>query len=124
MVRIIIKGGVWKVSIVVLCVAYNSILTMVQNTEDEVLKAAIAKYGKNQWSVASNGTVACVVLTHPWTLGPAFLRFSFERPQSNVKLAGTNGWIPPSKRLSGQRYVLFSDSVAVLVAEPPLAGGR
>jgi hypothetical protein len=22
-----------------------------QNTEDEVLKAAIAKYGKNQWSV-------------------------------------------------------------------------
>ncbi|KIK92662.1 hypothetical protein PAXRUDRAFT_26637 [Paxillus rubicundulus Ve08.2h10] len=31
MVRIIIKGGVWK------------------NTEDEVLKAAIAKYGKNQW---------------------------------------------------------------------------
>lgn len=29
--RIIIKGGVWK------------------NTEDEVLKAAIAKYGKNQW---------------------------------------------------------------------------
>jgi hypothetical protein len=33
MVRIIIKGGVWK------------------NTEDEVLKAAIAKYGKNQWQV-------------------------------------------------------------------------
>ncbi|GAW07510.1 Pre-mRNA-splicing factor CEF1 [Lentinula edodes] len=33
MVRIIIKGGVWK------------------NTEDEVLKAAIAKYGKNQWRV-------------------------------------------------------------------------
>jgi len=24
----------------------------VQNTEDEVLKAAIAKYGKNQWYVA------------------------------------------------------------------------
>jgi hypothetical protein len=23
--------------------------TYVQNTEDEVLKAAIAKYGKNQW---------------------------------------------------------------------------
>jgi hypothetical protein len=31
MVRILVKGGVWK------------------NTEDEVLKAAIAKYGKNQW---------------------------------------------------------------------------
>ncbi|KAH9174252.1 pre-mRNA splicing factor component-domain-containing protein [Lactarius sanguifluus] len=34
MVRIIIKGGVWK--------------------EDEVLKAAIAKYGKNQWARISS----------------------------------------------------------------------
>ncbi|KFD56977.1 hypothetical protein M514_02234 [Trichuris suis] len=32
MVRVIIKGGVWR------------------NTEDEVLKAAVMKYGKNQWS--------------------------------------------------------------------------
>ncbi|VDN20428.1 unnamed protein product [Gongylonema pulchrum] len=32
MVRVIIKGGVWR------------------NTEDEILKAAIMKYGKNQWS--------------------------------------------------------------------------
>ena len=32
MVRIFIKGGVWS------------------NTEDEVLKAAVMKYGKNQWS--------------------------------------------------------------------------
>lgn len=32
MVRVVIKGGVWK------------------NTEDEILKAAIMKYGKNQWS--------------------------------------------------------------------------
>jgi hypothetical protein len=33
----------------------NSLLTYmcIQNTEDEVLKAAIAKYGKNQWSVLS-----------------------------------------------------------------------
>ncbi|ESK88419.1 hypothetical protein Moror_14741 [Moniliophthora roreri MCA 2997] len=36
MPRIIIKGGVWK------------------NTEDEVLKAAIAKYGKNQWARISS----------------------------------------------------------------------
>ncbi|PVF95849.1 hypothetical protein CPB86DRAFT_558229 [Serendipita vermifera] len=36
MVRIIIKAGVWK------------------NTEDEVLKAAIAKYGKNQWARISS----------------------------------------------------------------------
>jgi pre-mRNA-splicing factor CDC5/CEF1 len=29
--RIIVKGGVWR------------------NTEDEILKAAVMKYGKNQW---------------------------------------------------------------------------
>jgi hypothetical protein len=49
MVRIIIKGGVWKVSIVSLTWISGS--NSAQNTEDEVLKAAIAKYGKNQWSV-------------------------------------------------------------------------
>jgi len=32
MVRIFIKGGVWK------------------NSEDEILKAAVMKYGKQQWS--------------------------------------------------------------------------
>ena len=32
MVRIMIKGGVWR------------------NTEDEIMKAAVMKYGKNQWS--------------------------------------------------------------------------
>ena len=36
MVRIIVKGGVWK------------------NTEDEILKAAISKYGKNQWARISS----------------------------------------------------------------------
>ncbi|KAG0201101.1 Pre-mRNA-splicing factor cef1 [Mortierella sp. NVP41] len=34
--RIIIKGGVWK------------------NTEDEILKAAVSKYGKNQWARISS----------------------------------------------------------------------
>ena len=34
--RIIIKGGVWK------------------NTEDEILKAAVMKYGKNQWARISS----------------------------------------------------------------------
>ena len=34
--RILIKGGVWK------------------NTEDEILKAAVMKYGKNQWSRISS----------------------------------------------------------------------
>ena len=34
--RIMIKGGVWK------------------NTKDEILKAAVMKYGKNQWSRISS----------------------------------------------------------------------
>ena len=34
--RIMIRGGVWK------------------NTEDEILKAAVMKYGKNQWSRISS----------------------------------------------------------------------
>ena len=33
--------------------AFIYLLPIVQNTEDEVLKAAIAKYGKNQWYVYS-----------------------------------------------------------------------
>ena len=39
--RIQIKGGVWK------------------NTEDEILKAAVMKYGKNQWP-----RIASVSYTH------------------------------------------------------------
>ncbi|ODO02037.1 pre-mRNA-splicing factor CEF1 [Cryptococcus wingfieldii CBS 7118] len=35
-VRVIVKGGVWR------------------NTEDEILKAAISKYGKNQWARISS----------------------------------------------------------------------
>lgn len=34
--KFIIKGGVWK------------------NTEDEILKAAVSKYGKNQWARISS----------------------------------------------------------------------
>ena len=97
---------------------YNSFHNLVQNTEDEVLKAAIAKYGKNQWSVASNARVA---LYSYLTLGPAYLRSSFERRRSNVRLAGTNGWIPPSKRPNGQRCVRsLTQSPFSLVAEARL----
>ena len=101
-----------------LCYVYNSFHKLVQNTEDEVLKAAIAKYGKNQWSVASNARVA---LYSYLTLGPAYLRSSFERRRSNVRLAGTNGWIPPSKRPNGQRCVRsLTQSPFSLVAEARL----
>lgn len=47
MVRVIIKGGVWKnteVSCKSSCFHKN------KTFQDEILKAAIMKYGKNQWS--------------------------------------------------------------------------
>ncbi|KAH9999036.1 pre-mRNA splicing factor component-domain-containing protein [Russula vinacea] len=65
MVRIIIKGGVWK------------------NTEDEVLKAAIAKYGKNQWARISSLLV--------------------RKTPKQCKARWYEWWIPPSKRPNGQR---------------------
>lgn len=34
--KVLIKGGIWK------------------NTEDEILKAAVSKYGKNQWARISS----------------------------------------------------------------------
>ena len=36
MVRFVAKGGIWK------------------NSEDEILKAAVMKYGKNQWARVSS----------------------------------------------------------------------
>ena len=54
--RYILKGGVWK------------------NTEDEILKAAVMKYGLNQWL--------------------AFLRCSFENQQLNAKPDGKRFQIP------------------------------
>jgi hypothetical protein len=38
-VRILTKGGVWK------------------NTEDEILKASVMKYGKNEWAVRVHLTI-------------------------------------------------------------------
>jgi len=73
MVRILVKGGVWK------------------NTEDEVLKAAIAKYGKNQWYVGL--VVAHFVLLTNWTsvAGLVSRLFSSVRRRSNARRVGTNG---------------------------------
>ena len=56
MPRVMIKGGVWR------------------NTEDEIMKAAVMKYGKNQWSrIASllhrKSAKQCkVMLFQFWTL--------------------------------------------------------
>lgn len=61
--RIMIKGGVWK------------------NTEDEILKAAVMKYGKNQWARISSLLVRksakqCKARWYEW-LDPSIKKVSF-----------------------------------------------
>lgn len=46
-VRILTKGGVWK------------------NTEDEILKASVMKYGKNEWAVSWSGPAALYCSAFP-----------------------------------------------------------
>ncbi|GKY97374.1 CDC5 cell division cycle 5-like protein [Mayamaea pseudoterrestris] len=72
MVKVFLKGGVWK------------------NSEDEVLKAAIQKYGKNQWArVASllNKKTAkqCKARWHEW-LDPSIRKTEWSRPEEEKLL--------------------------------------
>lgn len=64
--RIMIKGGVWK------------------NTEDEILKAAVMKYGKNQWARISSLLVRksakqCKARWYEW-LDPSIKKVPFFLP--------------------------------------------
>ncbi|KAL0924300.1 hypothetical protein M5K25_005115 [Dendrobium thyrsiflorum] len=66
--RIMIKGGVWK------------------NTEDEILKAAVMKYGKNQWARISSLLVRksakqCKARWYEW-LDPSIKKLGFAFPSS------------------------------------------
>ena len=72
MVRIMIKGGVWK------------------NTEDEILKAAVMKYGKNQWArVASllnrKSAKQCKARWHEW-LDPSIKKTEWSREEEEKLL--------------------------------------
>ena len=69
--RILIKGGVWK------------------NTEDEILKAAVMKYGKNQWARISSLLVRksakqCKARWYEW-LDPSIKKTEWTR-QEDEKL--------------------------------------
>lgn len=71
--RIMIKGGVWK------------------NTEDEILKAAVMKYGKNQWARISSLLVRksakqCKARWYEW-LDPSIKKVSddFHPPELNLQ---------------------------------------
>ncbi|XP_044530724.1 cell division cycle 5-like protein [Gracilinanus agilis] len=72
MPRISIKGGVWR------------------NTEDEVLKAAVMKYGKNQWSrIASllprKSAKQCKARWHEW-LDPSIRKTEWAREEEEKLL--------------------------------------
>ena len=70
--RIMIKGGVWK------------------NTEDEILKAAVMKYGKNQWArVASllnrKSAKQCKARWYEW-LDPSIKKTEWTRDEEEKLL--------------------------------------
>ena len=70
--RILVKGGVWK------------------NTEDEILKAAVMKYGKNQWSrIASllhrKSSKQCKARWYEW-LDPSIKKTEWSREEEEKLL--------------------------------------
>lgn len=72
MVRVFLKGGVWK------------------NSEDEILKAAVMKYGKQQWArVASllnrKSAKQCKARWHEW-LDPSVRKVEWSRPEEEKLL--------------------------------------
>ena len=76
--RIMIKGGVWK------------------NTEDEILKAAVMKYGKNQWArVASllnrKSAKQCKARWYEW-LDPSIKKTEWTRDEEEKLRIGLIDW--------------------------------
>src|SRR6185436_8694146 len=72
MVRLTMKGGVWK------------------NTEDEILKAAVMKYGKNQWARISSLLVRktakqCKARWYEW-LDPSIKKTEWSREEEEKLL--------------------------------------
>ena len=70
--RIMIKGGVWK------------------NTEDEILKAAVMKYGKNQWSriaslLSRKSAKQCKARWYEW-LDPSIKKTEWTREEDEKLL--------------------------------------
>ena len=50
MVRVTIKGGVWRNTEVNIELFFFKFVIFKLLLKDEILKAAVMKYGKNQWS--------------------------------------------------------------------------
>ena len=98
--RILIKGGVWK------------------NTEDEILKAAVMKYGafvsdavaafqtQAQLPAGCAAALMCLPRAQVKTNGDEFHPCSCARLPSSAKHVGMNGWIRPLKRCAELKNVV------------------
>ena len=120
MVRVFIKGGVWK------------------NSEDEILKAAVMKYGKQQWArVASllnrKSAKQCKARWTDW-LDPSVRKVEWSRAEDE-KLLHLAKLMPAQWRTIGplvgrtagqcqERYERLLDEAAAAAGAPePGAGG-
>ncbi|CAM9139302.1 unnamed protein product, partial [Heterosigma akashiwo] len=100
MVRIMIKGGVWK------------------NTEDEILKAAVMKYGKNQWArVASlmnrKSAKQCKARWYEW-LDPSIKKTEWTREEEE-KLLHLAKLMPNQWRCVARSSIPVSGTIAPIV---------
>jgi len=106
--RIMIKGGVWK------------------NTEDEILKAAVMKYGKNQWARISSLLVRksakqCKARWYEW-LDPSIKKVTDYSPVSRICLSSLGRLASPPGRHSVTDFCrcLECHSAKDLVVQFPL----
>lgn len=120
MVRVFIKGGVWK------------------NSEDEILKAAVMKYGKQQWArVASllnrKSAKQCKARWNEW-LDPSIRKIEWSR-EEDEKLLHLAKLMPAQWKTIGplvggrtaiqcqERYEQLLDEAATAEGEHDLGGG-
>lgn len=95
MPRIMIKGGVWRNTEVIIPIVYR--LTThglhwlpISFSQDEILKAAVMKYGKNQWSrIASllhrKSAKQCKARWYEW-LDPSIKKTEWSREEDEKLL--------------------------------------
>lgn len=101
--RVLIKGGVWK------------------NTEDEILKAAVMKYGKNQWARISSLLVRktpkqCKSRWFEW-LDPSIKKTEWSK-EEDEKLLHLAKLMPTQWRTIAPIVVGLFDFIHVYIAHP------
>ena len=116
MVRIIIKGGVWKVSISILSVVYNSILTWYRTRRTRFLRLPSQSMARiNGQSRPSDTRVRC---TYASLDTRARISSLLVRKTPKQCKARWYEWLDPSiKKTEWSKVRPFPDSVTILVAE-------